>query len=161
MSEAFTSSLAMCGRTFLIYVISLVMLRLNKKIMGISTPFNFIVSITLGSLAAEAIIEVEHFWPIASSFVFLIFLNVLLNIIGFYVPFIEWLTEGSPTVLMEAGEIQWKNMEKHYITENELTGELQKQLHTKDLSAIEAAIFASDGAIHFIKKKRHQKGSQE
>lgn len=140
-------------RGFIIYFTSVILLRFNKRFAGIRTPFNFILYVMLGSISAAAIIGTIPFLPVYGVILLLMALNRTIASIVFFSPYWERLIKGPVVILVKDGKIQWKNMEKSYITERELLNELHRQLHTKDLSKVASALLASDGAINFISKK--------
>lgn len=143
---------SMVLRGIIIYFVGISLARFNKKLMGIRTPFNFILVVMLGSIFAGAIMDANWFIPIISTILVLTLLNGLMTMLAFYVPAIELFVKGAPSILVKDGTIQWDAMKKNFITENELLNELHTQMHTHDLNGIESAILASDGTINFIRK---------
>jgi len=140
-------------RAFILYFSSFLLIRFNKRFMGIRTPFNFILFVMLGSISAVAITEHAPFLPVLAIIFVLIFLNRAISFIEFRSPAFERLFKGKIVELVKNGEIQWDNMRKSSITKRELLNELQSRLHTRDLADISLALLASDGEINFIKKK--------
>jgi len=141
-------------RGLIIYFTSFLVIRFNKRFMGIRTPFNFILFVMLGSLSAAAITEYAPFLPVFGVILSLILLNRIISALEFHYPWFEKVFKGPIIVLVKDGEIQWNNMEKSYITKRELLNELQERLHTRDLKIIASALLTSDGQINFIKKKK-------
>jgi len=143
-------------RAFILYFSSFLLIRFNKRFMGIRTPFNFILFVMLGSISAVSITEHAPFLPVLGIIFLLIFLNRTISFLEFRYPKFERLFKGEIVELVRDGEILWKNMKKNSITKRELLNELQSRLHTRDLSNISFAFLASDGEINFIKKKISQ-----
>ena len=141
-------------RGLIIYFTSFLLIRFNKRFMGIRTPFNFILFVMLGSLSAAAITEYRPFLPILGVILALIFLNRIISAIEYHFPRFEKLFKGPIIVLVKNGEIQWNNMERTYITKRELMNELQQRLHTRDLKSIASALLTSDGQINFIRRQK-------
>jgi uncharacterized membrane protein YcaP (DUF421 family) len=139
-------------RGFIIYFYGMALARFNKKLMGIRTPFNFVLFIMLGSIFANAIVEASLFLPVIGIITSLILLNGFVTMLAFHVPAIERFVKGASSVLVKDGEILWHSMRKNFITERELFNELDRQLHTHSLKDIESAVLISDGSINFIKK---------
>lgn len=146
--------ISMCMRGMIIYFFGITLARFNKKLMGLRTPFNFILFIMLGSTFANAIINADFFLPILCTIAFLILLNGIITVLAFYVPSIETLVKGTPSLLIKNGKIQWDAMKQNYITERELKTELGTQLHTTSFAHIALAFLASDGTINFIEKDK-------
>jgi len=140
-------------RAFILYVTNFLLIRFNKRFMGIRTPFNFVLFVMLGSISAVAITEHAPFLPILGIILLLILFNRTISFFEFHFPAFERLFKGEIVELIKDGEIQWNNMKKNSITKRELLNELQSRLHTRSLSEISSAFLASDGEINFIKKK--------
>lgn len=150
---AFTAMLYMIIRGIIAYLFGITLARSNKTLFGIRTPFNLILLIMLGSIFANAILNVNAFLPTLGTILVLVLLNGLITALSFCFPLVEKFIKSTPSILVKHGEIQWKTMKQELITERELITELHAQLHTQDLSKIDLAILASDGTIHFILKK--------
>jgi len=140
-------------RGCIIYFVGMTLARFNKKLMGVRTPFNFILFVMLGSIFAQAVVDGNMFLPILGTLVALSFLNGLMTMLAYYFPSVEAFVKGKPSILVKDGEIQWGKMKKYLITEQELFNELHAQLHTQNLKTVSFAFLASDGTINFIKKE--------
>lgn len=148
-----TTLLCMVLRGFIIYFFGIIAVRFNKKLFSVHTPFNFILFVILGSILAEAIVSEEKFIAILITIFLMILLNKIIDVIMYYLPKLEEWLKGSPTVLIQNGEIQWENMKKHAITKSELVHELHTNLHINDLNKVEKAYLTTEGTINFVKKE--------
>lgn len=148
-----SNSLAgMCVRAFVIYVVTIAFIRLNRKFIGTRTSYNFPLFIILGSASAAAIEQRELFLPILGTIIFLILLNIFLGTLSFYFPTFERFFVGAPVILIKNGIVRWDIMRSYSITEHELRNALQQQLHTNDFSIIEKALLTNEGTINFLVK---------
>ena len=147
------SLVSMCVRAFIIYTASILFVRFNRKFMGIRTPYNFLLSVMIGSASARAITEGSNFLPILGTLFFLILLNMLLSALGYFFPTFEKFFIGSSVILLKNDKIMWKNMRRHYITKKDLQNALERQLHTDNFTTIKTAFLAGDGTINFVLKK--------
>jgi len=147
-----TTLLHMTIRGIIVYYFGISIARFNKKLLGIRTPFNFILFVMLGSIFASAIIDEEIFLPLLITTLLLFLINGLMTLLSFYSPFIELFVKGKDSVIIKNGKIQWQIMQQNLITKRELLNELHSQLHTTDLKQVKLAILASDGTISFIQK---------
>ncbi len=136
-------------RAAIVYILGVLLARFHKKLVGVRNPLNFIVFVMLGSMLATGVIMPEFFLPVVATLFFLLLMNVSVTMLAFYIPPLELLLKGPPVELVKNGKILWEQMERNYITKNELLNELQTQLQTRDLSMIKRAILASDGTINF------------
>ena len=152
---SFSVLFQMMMRGIIIYFLGLTIARFNKKLLGVRTPFNFILFVIFGSIFANAIVDAKLFLPIIGTMILLISLNGFMTMLAYYFPLIESFVKGHPSVIVKKGKIQWDEMEKNFITEQEVLNELHAQLHVTSLEKIEYAFLESDGTITFIKKEGH------
>ncbi|HBR70644.1 TPA: hypothetical protein DIC20_00995 [Candidatus Dependentiae bacterium] len=150
----FTQLFYMIFRGAIIYLFGLTFARFNKKLMGIRTPFNFILFVMLGSISANAIAMRDLFLPTIGTLFFLSMLNGLMTILSYRFRSVELFVKGRDVIIVKNGKIQWNAMKNDFITERELMNELHAKLHTHNLDEIETATLASDGTINFILKKQ-------
>ncbi|AKH37739.1 MULTISPECIES: DUF421 domain-containing protein [Nitrosomonas] len=78
--------------------------------------------------------------------------NQFLDWLSFHVPQLKSVLEPAPLLLINKGQILWRNMQKEYMTESELLSKLREHEIT-DLKEIEKAYMESDGQITVLKKK--------
>lgn len=149
---SYTTILHMIIRGIIIYFFGILVARFDKKLMGIRTPFNFILFIMLGSIFSDAIFDEKLFLPIIFTTIVLMVLNSLVTVATYYLPIFELWMSGEPVLLIKDGEMQWNIMKKHFITESDLLHELYIQLHTRDIQQVESAYLTSHGTVNFIKK---------
>ena len=144
----------MCLRGVAIYLLSILLLRFNRRFAGIRTPFNFILFVTLGSISAGAITGEIHFISVCGVIIFLITFNRVIAGLVYYIPTFENLLKGHVVLLAAKGEIQWTNMRRNYITKRDLYTELRDQMKTDDLESVDYAFLATDGEINFVKRTK-------
>lgn len=149
---SYAALMHMAIRGFYIYFLGLILIRFNKKLFGTRTSFNFILFVMLGSIFANAIVDQKLFLTICGTVLFLTGLNNAISMLAFYFKPVERLLKGSHSILMIKGEIQWDAMRKNFITELELVDELQAQLHTRNIAAVDSAQLSSNGTINFTLK---------
>ncbi len=150
--DHFNLVLAMSIRGIVLYTLSIMSIRLNKKFLGVHTAYSFILFVTLGSLCSSAITEEGLFLPITSTIIVLSLINRMLSYLFFRYPWLEAIFSGAPVLLIRNGEFQMHNMRAHFITTTDLLNALQTQLHTNDFNKVESAYLATDGTINFVIK---------
>jgi uncharacterized membrane protein YcaP (DUF421 family) len=79
--------------------------------------------------------------------------NQFIDWLTYRVPRLQSILEPAPLLLVEKGEILWRNMRKEYMTESELRSKLREHEIT-DLKEIEKAYMESDGQITVQKRKK-------
>ena len=139
-------------RAIIIYLVGVTLARFNKKLLGLRTPFNFILFVMIGSISANAIAVRKFFLPTVGTLLFLVALNGLITMLAYFFTPMENFVKGEEGVVVKDGRIQWKAMRKDLITERELRNELRAKLHTDDIKEVKLATVASDGSISFVRK---------
>src|SRR5271168_676211 len=71
-------------RGSIIYGAGIIVARFNKKLIGIRTPFNFILFVMLGSISASAVVDENIFLAVLGTTLFLITLNGCIAMLSFY-----------------------------------------------------------------------------
>ena len=150
--ESCNLMIIMILRGLIIYASTIIFLRLNKKFLGIRTSYNFILFVLFGSMSATAITSDGLFLPIMATIFILSLINKGLSCLFYHYSYLEEFLVGAPVLLVSNGEIQWHNMKKSFITQNNLLNALQTQLHTNNFSKVDSAYLATDGTINFITK---------
>ncbi|WP_209124879.1 DUF421 domain-containing protein [Alkalihalobacillus sp. BA299] len=139
------------------FLLMLILARImGKKHITDMTYYEYIVGISIGSIAAELTfgtqVRISNFilgmviWallPIAIS-------KLELKSFRF-----RTITEGKPTILIENGQILEKNLKKENLTIDELMIHLRQQNAFK-LSEIETAIMEKNGQVSVMKKSNLQ-----
>lgn len=139
-----------------ILVLYVVTRMLGKKQMSQLTIYDYVVGITIGSIAADSIISLnEHF------------INGIIAIMtfGFFALFISYLTiknsdankilNGKPTILMENGEFIFDNLRKAKIPVYKFVEQARLNGYY-DLDLINYAILETNGLISFLPKEEYQ-----
>ena len=78
--------------------------------------------------------------------------NQFIDWLSYRVPPLRSVLEPAPLLLIDKGQILWRNMRKEYMSESELLSKLREHEIT-DLKEIEKAYMESDGQITVLKKK--------
>lgn len=145
----------------LIYVVftslgSVAALFIFTKIMGHRemsqlSMFDFIIAITIGSIAAEMATDLEEFMqPLVSMGVYAV-LSVLISYINCKSLKIRRFISGKSLILMEDGKIYEKNLLKARLDINEFLTQCRIEGYF-DLAQIQTAILESNGKISFLPK---------
>jgi len=78
--------------------------------------------------------------------------NYLLDWLGFRFPWLQRLLEPAPLLVVERGQILWRNMRMELLSREELDAKLREN-GVRELSEVEQAFVEPDGQISVIKKK--------
>jgi uncharacterized membrane protein YcaP (DUF421 family) len=139
-------------RASLIYFFLLLVVRLlGKREVGSISAFDLIVALMLGEVVDEAIygdvtllqgglaISVIAIWHLINSYA------------SFKSDFIDKLTGGRPTILIEKGKIQQKSLAKERLNEEELFSEL-RLMGVDDIKEVKQGTLETNGQISVIKQ---------
>lgn len=141
-------------RTTTVYLFLLVLLRImGKREIGQLSPFDLVVAITIGELAAVALeLEsnlVKALVPIALIALF----EILLSYAALKSHFLRRLITGSPTIVIENGRILYENLRRNRYN----VSDLLSQLREKDVfspSEVESAVLEPSGRLSVLKKSQ-------
>jgi len=129
---------------------------LGKKQLSQLTIYDYVVGITIGSIAADAIITLdEHF--INGMLAILIFGLIAygLSIISIKSENINELLNGKPTVLMEKGIFNFENLRKTKIPIYKFIEQARLKGYY-DLFVLNYAVLETNGEISFLPKEQYQ-----
>ncbi|KWX69454.1 hypothetical protein AMQ84_31205 [Paenibacillus riograndensis] len=129
---------------------------LGKQTLSNMTSNDFVISITLGSLAANLAFNVSL------KFTYLVLSIVVITATSFLLSFIalksrrlrSWIS-GSPTVLIEEGKIMEANMRKIRYTMDSLDQALRKK-EIFNVEEVDYAVLEDNGQVSVLKKEAYQ-----
>lgn len=140
LAKVILTSLLSVGALFLITKI------MGHKQMAQLDFFDYIVGITIGSVAAELATELEAPWKPLVALLIYGGVSVILCKITHRFPRTRKFINGSPTVLMNNGKLYRKNMKKAKLDLTEFMV-MCRELGYFNLSQIQTAIFEYNGKL--------------
>ncbi|MFA5527175.1 MAG: DUF421 domain-containing protein [Peptostreptococcales bacterium] len=144
-------------RTFILYFIVLLIIRMmGKSELSELEPFQLVVLLIISELAATPMGDssVPLIYGV-TAFFSLFFFQVLVSILTMKSKLARTLLTGKPSILIDKGKINEKELEKLRINMNDLT----EQLRAKDyasLDEVEYAILETNGELTVIPKPEHK-----
>ena len=144
-------------QTTLVFLSLLVFTRfLGKTQVGQLTFYEYVSGITIGSLAANiAAADVEKVWNHFYDLFLFVILTYSISIITIKSRPLRKLIDGSPTIIIENGQIIEKNMHGLRYDLDELNGHLRQQ-GILDPAEVRYAILETTGDLSVIKKADYQ-----
>lgn len=137
-------------RAAIAYVVMLTAIRLGPaRLRGLTTPFDFVVSIIIGSLVANAVSVEGLLLPGLSGAIALVIMHWLVAMLSYRLPWFRDITLGESVLLVERGSIQWAAMRRSYITERDLLEAMHKQ-GLDDIRQVEEARLERGGDISVV-----------
>ncbi|TSB45903.1 YetF domain-containing protein [Alkalicoccobacillus porphyridii] len=144
-------------RSIISFLLLMIMARImGKKQISQLTFFDYCVGITIGSIAAT--MSVDQNVKIANGLMALLIWGLFPIILAFVSLKSMWFTkiiDGSPTILIESGEIHEKNMKKNMLSVDELML-LLREKGTFKVSDVEMAVLETNGQLSILLKSDQQ-----
>ena len=122
--------------------------------------FDYISGITIGSIGAELATELEEPWKPLIALVIYGFVSVLLDILTSRFPKTRKYVNGTPTILMNDGDLYRKNLKKAKLDLSEFLLLCREQGYF-DLDEIQAAIFEHNGKLSILPKAASRPATPE
>ncbi len=139
-------------RGVVVFIAALIMVRLSsKRSLAEKTAFDAVLVVIIGSMLARVINGSEAFFPTLGTGFVLVLLHRLFGVAAYYSHAFGFLVKGTPTVLVENGRLERKNMFWNHISKHDLEEDMRLDAKTEDLSKIRTARLERSGDISFIK----------
>lgn len=125
---------------------------LGKKQIAQLTFIDYIVGITIGSIAAEMTTETDkpfYYYLIAMT-IFVLF-DLAVTLIGRKSAFMKKLVNGKPLILIEDGVVNYEEVKKSKLTADEISG-LAREKSFFDIGQISYAILETNGKLSILPK---------
>lgn len=140
-------------RTIILYLTVLICIRLmGKAELAEMEPFQLVVTLMLAELASLPMEDTDL--PLLSgitALVTLLFIQVIISYISIKIPKFRLLVCGRPSVLINKGMINEKELRRLRITINDLMEQIRSKDYTS-LSDIEYAVLEANGELSVIPK---------
>ncbi|WP_295764084.1 DUF421 domain-containing protein [uncultured Oscillibacter sp.] len=145
------------GMTALTTLLSILALFLLTKLMGAKqvsqmTMFDYVVGITIGSVAAELATELEEPHKPLTALIVYALVAVLISVLCYRSLKIRSVISGRPIILLEDGVIYKENLKKAKLDLNEFLTYCRIG-GWFDLSQIQTAVFEHNGTVSFLPKE--------
>jgi uncharacterized membrane protein YcaP (DUF421 family) len=147
------SLLAIAGRTAVVYVVMLAMIRvLGKRTIGNLTAFDMLVALIMGDLAGDAIYGEASMGSALVAVLSLSALHYANSWLAYWRPgIIRKLVEGDPTPIVRDGKIQPEGLRRERMSEHEARAELRLE-GIEDLAEVRLAQVETDGRISVLRE---------
>ena len=137
-------------------VLFLITKMLGKKQLAQLTVYDYVVSITIGSIAADSIISLdEHFLNGVVALITFGLAALAISYFSIKSEKVNHFFNGEPTILMENGEFVFNNLRKCQIPIHTFL-EQSRLKGYYDLELINYAILETTGEISFLPKEKYQ-----
>lgn len=129
---------------------------LGKKQIAQLSFIDYVVGITIGSIAAEMATEtVEPIYHYIIAMALFFLFDLLISILGRKSANLKKLLNGKPLILIDEGKFNYENLNKSKTTVDEITG-MARDKGYFDLNDIAFAIFETSGKLSIMPKSHHK-----
>jgi|SRR5882724_4242058 len=144
--------LQVSNRAVVVFIAALIMVRLSsKRSLAEKTAFDAVLVVIIGSMLARVINGSEAFFPTLGTGFVLVLLHRLFGLAAYYSHAFGFLVKGTPTVIVQNGRLERKNMFWNHISKHDLEEDMRLEVQIDDLSKIKTARLERSGDISFIK----------
>ncbi|WP_131783323.1 DUF421 domain-containing protein [Legionella gresilensis] len=142
-------------RSVIITFYALVLFRTTSvRLIGEYSTFDFIISIVLGAILGEAVVENLPLLPAMIACAIIVTVHRLLALITYKSRSIGKYIKGEKIIIFQDENYNRDNLHSCHITENDILQSLRTQHSTDDMTEVEKAILERNGEISFIFKKK-------
>jgi len=139
--------------TFTLFLLSKLM---GRKQIGQLNTFDYIIGITIGSLAAEMTINQKlDYWVCILAMLIFSLIDLLISYATTKSIFLRRVITGTPIVLIDNGKIIQKGLSKARFDINDLLEECRSNGYF-DISQIQYAMMEANGHLSFLLKAKYQ-----
>jgi uncharacterized membrane protein YcaP (DUF421 family) len=151
------NALQMGLRAAIIYVVTVVIVRLGKKrFLGRATAFDVILGIMLGSVVSRAVTGNAPMLPALAASAVLVLMHFVFSGIALRWHGFGRLIKGSPRLLVRDGSVDERNLRKAHMTEHDLDEDLRSKSVSR-LDEVAEARLERSGQLSVIKAKSEPK----
>jgi uncharacterized membrane protein YcaP (DUF421 family) len=143
---------AIAGRTSIIYLMMLVVIRLlGKRTVGNLTSFDMLIALIMGDLAGTAIYGEVSLWSAIAAVSTLAALHYANSWLASDRPRLARLLEGRATVIVEHGRFVRAGLRRERMSEQEALAELRLE-GIDDLEEVREARVETDGRVSVLRE---------
>jgi uncharacterized membrane protein YcaP (DUF421 family) len=143
---------AIAGRTGVVYVLMLVVIRLlGKPTVGNLTAFDMIIALVMGDVVGAAIYGQVSLWSAVTAVATLAALHYVNSWLAFDRPGVGRLLEGRPTLIVERGHFVRSGLRRERMSEADARAELRLE-GIDDLAEVREARVETDGQVSVLRE---------
>jgi uncharacterized membrane protein YcaP (DUF421 family) len=140
-------------RGTMVYLFLFIVLRLLRREAGEMGISDLLVVVLMADAAQNAM--ANEYKSVTEGIVLvmtLAFWDYFFDWLGYRYPAMQRLLHPDPILLIKEGKIQWRNLRKQMITEDELRGKLREQ-GVEQVEDVRKSYMEDDGSISVVKKE--------
>jgi uncharacterized membrane protein YcaP (DUF421 family) len=148
-------------RVVIVYLFVLAGLRiLGKREFGQLAPMELVVLLLIPELVSQALVGEDFSLMNALVAVATLFVLVyVVSLLSYANEQLERVVEGTPTILVQHGQLVTTNLNKERVPPAEIFGEMRKA-GLEELSQVKWAVLEADGKISIVAEDAEEQGRQ-
>lgn len=157
MNQIFNEIMTITIKSITAVIVLFALTRLmGKKQISQLTPFDYIVGISIGSIAGDMSVDkqISIFDGVTSMITWAIF-PVLISFVSVHSIIVRRMLDGVPTILIQNGKIIEKSLKKTKLTVNDLLEELRGK-DVFNIVDVDCAILETSGKLSVLLKASRQ-----
>ncbi|MGM9451994.1 DUF421 domain-containing protein [Legionella bozemanae] len=139
-------------RCIILFFLSVLLFRFTNHRFNLTTPLDFLIIAISGGLISRGIVGANSLGITIEALITLIIFHLVLSKLCFFFNKIGFIFKGCSHYLIKNGVLNYQNMRRFNISENDILAQLRQRLNTENYSLVDSAILERTGSISFIKK---------
>ncbi len=149
------TALQMAARTFIVFVIGLVLIRISgRRSFGMQVAFDNVLLILLGAILSRAVVGASPFIPTIAAAATIAILHRLTGMLAYYSSKWGKYVKGESLPIYKDGKVYRKNMMYCMVTQNDLEASVRLAMNTDSMEGVEAVYMEREGRLSVVKKKQ-------
>ena len=147
------SPMQMAARAFVMFFIALLLIRLaGMRVFGIRTAFDNILVIMLGAILSRGVAGSSPFFSTVAAAAAMIIVHKVLALLAMKYTWIGKIVKGYRRSLYHNGEMREENLQKTFISKDDLMEGVRLEIHKNSLDDVEQIFVEKTGEISVVKK---------
>jgi uncharacterized membrane protein YcaP (DUF421 family) len=141
----------MAIRALLVYFAAIVLIRIaSTRFMGKNTALDLVLAVIIGSVLGRSITGNSPLLPVFAAALTLVVFHYVLAGLAFRFRPVSRLVKGNAAILVEDGKVNWDNMRRFQIGEQDLLEALRTRAKLENISDVKRAYLERNGDISVI-----------
>jgi uncharacterized membrane protein YcaP (DUF421 family) len=148
------SPLQMTVRTVIIFIVTLILIRLSgRRSFGMRMPLDNVITILLGGILSRAVVGASPFCSTLAAATTIAVMHRLFGWLGFYSKWFGKVVKGEEKIIYSGGKIHEENMKHCMLTEKDLLEGIRLGSNMNSVEEVDEVYMERDGQISVVKKE--------
>ena len=146
------TALQMAARAFVMFFIALLLIRVGgMRIFGKKTAFDNILVIMLGAILSRGIVGSSPFFSTVAACAAMVLIHKILGWLAMNHAWVGKIVKGYRHSLYDDGKINYKNLRKTSISEDDLMEGVRQEINSDSLQKVKQIFIEKTGEISVVK----------